>query len=83
MSWTPELRKQHRRCVTNWKRPTLMGAEEQVRRYLAWRAEQGLTGPVAVFPRQGGSRHVTNRVRGALWRSGVLETVEVDVEDYV
>ena len=81
MSWTPELRKQHRRvCPT--QRITQRDPEVLAEEYAQWRHQQGLTSPVAVFPRGKSNQSLPNRVRDALSRAGCQDQVEVDPEEY-
>ena len=79
--WPAELRKQHRRIITNWNRrePCSLSGTRQAEAYYRWRLEQGLTGPVAVVPASKAGRSARDEVRKFF---PPQQQLEVSLEDY-
>lgn len=84
-NWTPELRKQHRKMLTNWRRSTPRDPETLAKDYACWRWEQGISNnePVSVFPYGKSARAVSDRTRQALEELGLRVQLTIDPENYI
>ena len=78
--WPAELRKQHRRCINNWDRRDhcSLSGTQQAELYYRWRCDQGLTGPVAVFPASKSGKRPQDEVRAFFPPQQQLEIDPVD-----
>ena len=78
--WPVELRRQHAKCLTHYRadEPCQLSGTQQAEAYYRWRREQGLTGPVAVFPASKSGKRPQDEVRKFFPPQQQLEISEAD-----